>query len=111
MAGEGSLQNYFKDQCALRGILWRKIKFEGRRGGPDTLIAKHGRAVFIELKNPNKRGRLSSLQDRQIMHMTDVGLDVRVIDSREGIDNVIGEFAGGQNVNGKRYQRHSTKRH
>jgi len=92
MAGEGSLQNYFKAQCARRDILWRKIKFEGRRGGPDTLIAKHGRAVFIELKNPNKKGMLSSLQDRQITHMTDAGLDVRVIDSREGIDEAIREF-------------------
>ena len=90
--GEGSLQTYFKKQASLCGVLWRKIKFEGRRGCPDVLIAYGGKIVLVELKNPNKRGRLSEIQQRQIKHFKDVGVEVHVIDDKEDIDRVIREI-------------------
>jgi hypothetical protein len=34
---EGALQSYFKNQTKRYNVLWRKIKFEGRRGCPDVI--------------------------------------------------------------------------
>lgn len=92
MAGEKNLQSYFRGACDAAGILWRKIRFEGRRGCPDTLVAKNGKVMLVELKNPNRRGRLSKLQDRQITDLRAAGLDVRVVDSKEEIDVIVREL-------------------
>ena len=89
---EGSLQRYFKSACTKEGILWRKIKFEGQRGCPDLLIAYKGKIVLIELKSPNKKGRLSEIQIRQIKKFKDVGITVHVVDNKDQIDNVIREI-------------------
>ena len=86
---EGRLQAYFKNQCKARGVFWRKIAFEGQRGCPDVMIAYGGRVFFVELKNPNKKGKLSKLQRRQMQYLTAVGVTCYVIDDKEGIDNVI----------------------
>ena len=89
---EGSLQRYFKRLAKENGILWRKIKFEGQRGCPDVLVAKGGVIILIELKSPTHKGRLSELQKRQIKYLTDAGIDTRVIDTEEGIADVIREL-------------------
>ncbi|MDB4261351.1 hypothetical protein N9878_00650 [bacterium] len=86
---EGSLQAYFKNQCKARGVFWRKIKFEGQRGCPDVMIAFEGRVMFVELKNPNGKGKLSALQVRQILKMNTAGLTCHVTDNKEGVDDVI----------------------
>ena len=86
---EGALQSYFKNQTKKHKVFWRKIKFEGRRGCPDVLIAFDGQVIFVELKNPNKKGRLSQLQVRQIQHMKDAGLSVEIITDKEQVDDVI----------------------
>ena len=91
---EGTVQRYAKKQCKLHGIFWRKIKFAGVDGCPDSLLAYKGHSIFIEYKNDNKRGRLSEMQKHQIQHMRKAGLDIRVIDSKEGIDNVVRELIG-----------------
>ncbi len=95
MAGEKNLQTYFRNTCEAAGILWRKIRFEGRRGCPDTLVAKNGKAVLVELKNPNRRGLLSKLQIRQIADLRAAGLDVRVVDSKEELDMIVKELNDG----------------
>ena len=92
MITEAALQRYFKRQCKEHGIYWRKLTFEGRRGAPDTLIAIIGRAVFVELKSPTGKGKLSKLQEREIGHMRDAGLDVRVIQTKEEVDDIIREL-------------------
>jgi len=92
---EAALQRYFKRQCAAHKIYWRKLKFEGRRGAPDNLIAITGRAMFVELKSPSGLGKLSKLQEREIGHMRDAGLDVRVIQSKEEVDDIIKELTDG----------------
>lgn len=89
MKTEGALQRYFKRQAASHDVLWRKIKFEGQRGCPDLLIAYKGKIVLIELKSPNKKGRLSEIQIRQIKKFKDVGITVHVVDNKEQVDNVI----------------------
>jgi hypothetical protein len=90
---EKGLQNYFRHQAKLHGILWRKLKFEGRRGAPDVLVAWGGKMVLVELKNPNKRGRLSKIQELEIERFRAAGVDVRVTDNRGDIDDIIRELA------------------
>ena len=86
---EGALQRYFKAACVRNGILWRKIRFEGRRGCPDNLIAYEGRIVLVELKSPSKKGRLSALQIEQAKKFAQVGVKVRVADNQETVDEII----------------------
>ncbi len=61
----------------------------GQTGFPDVLIAINGYAVFIELKNPNGKGKLSKKQGREISKMKAAGLSVIVLQSREEVDDVI----------------------
>ena len=89
MRSEGALQTYFKRKAKQESVYWRKIRFEGQRGCPDVLIAFSGRIVLVELKRPDKKGRLSEIQKRQIKKLTDVGIEALVIDSKEEIDALI----------------------
>lgn len=89
MAGEGKLQAYCKAQCKSHEVYWRKIKFEGQVGCPDTLMVYEGHVVFIEFKNPNGSGATSKMQDHQIKELRDHGAVALVINSYEGVDDVI----------------------
>ncbi len=92
MAGEGKLQSYFKRRCAEEDLLWRKMEWSGRRGGPDCFVAGRGKIVLVELKNLNGKGRPSKLQEKEIERLITYGVDARIIDSKEGIEDVIKEF-------------------
>lgn len=53
-------------------------------GVPDRIVfLPKGRIVFVELKAPGKRP--TALQQRIHQVLTDLGADVRVVDSEEGI--------------------------
>ena len=86
---EISLQRYFKREADKEKIFWRKIKFDGVRGCPDVLVAHKGRVMLVELKNPNQRGQLSKLQARTIDRLQEAGVEVPIIDNKEGIDELI----------------------
>jgi len=89
---EGLLQKYLFARAKENRVLARKMAAVGRRGFPDVLLARGGQIIFVELKSPTGRGRLSKLQEREIALMRSIGIDVRVIDSKEGVDDVIREF-------------------
>ena len=95
MVSEGSLQTYFKAQCLKNNILWRKMAFIGRRGCPDVFIAWGGKIILVELKSPSGKGKLSELQKREIQHLIDVGVSVRVINQRIEVDDIIKEITCG----------------
>mgnify|MGYP003662142891 FL=1 len=46
------------------------------------MIAYGGKVVLVELKNPNKQGRLSEIQVRQIAKFKQVGIKVHVVDNK-----------------------------
>lgn len=72
------------------------MEFTRRRGCPDTLMAKRGRVVWVEFKNPNGTGRLSLLQEREIRLMKLAGMEVHVIDSYEDLDTLMWGLNHGQ---------------
>ena len=66
------------------GVAWKWVS-PGETGVPDRIvILPGGRVVFVECKSPS--GRLSVKQ--QWLHgvLLGLGVEVRVVDSREGVD-------------------------
>ena len=60
---EKNLQKKIVKYAKDRGVLAYKFSSPARRGVPDLiLVGKRGQVVFMELKNPNEKGRLSELQ-------------------------------------------------
>lgn len=92
MAGESSLQRYMKRECKRLGIYWRKVRFEGVNGCPDTLVIFKGLTALVELKNPNGRGRISAQQERRIKEINDHGVVAEVLETREEVDAFLQRF-------------------
>ena len=84
MAGESNLQVKIRKRFELMGILVFKFRSPAQRGVPDLLLICDGKTIYMELKNPNKKGRLSALQEVVIGEMRQHGAVVYVIDSLEG---------------------------
>jgi hypothetical protein len=89
MTSEKNLQDYLIKKCGFNGIYARKMQAVGHTGFPDVLLAIYGAAVFVELKSPTGRGRLSLKQEREIERMTKAGLAVLVLNSKEQVDDLI----------------------
>tara|TARA_R110000803_G_scaffold56492_2_gene113830 strand:+ start:1498 stop:1800 length:303 start_codon:yes stop_codon:yes gene_type:complete len=96
MASEKSLQNYLFAQCKKHKIFIRKMEAAGRRGFPDCLLIYKGDVLFAELKSPTGRGRLSRLQQIEINRLQAHCAKVWVLDSREGVDDVIKKITNGK---------------
>lgn len=68
------------------GVAWKWVS-PGETGVPDRIvILPGGRVIFVECKAPS--GRLSVKQ--QWLHgvLLGLGVEVRVVDSREGVDEL-----------------------
>jgi len=89
---EAALERYLKREAEAHDIFIRKVQAVGYPGFPDRLLACDGRVMFIELKSPTGRGVLSPKQIYTIEKMAGHGLDVRVIASKEGVDDAIREL-------------------
>ena len=100
---EGEVQAYGAEQLKKHSCLVRKISYEGRRGCPDQLVLvpkrfdeywhcfKEPRTLFIEYKKaPNIEPEPHQLREHE--RMLAVGADVRVIGSKEQIDDLIKEL-------------------
>ena len=92
MAGEQKLQQVIVEHLAQARVLAVKCD-AGVRGWPDLTCVGHGKVCFIEVKNPNKRGKVSVFQE--IMHdrlKKQHGAQVYVIDSIEQLKEIIEWF-------------------
>jgi len=73
---------------ALGGLC---LKFTSSRSGvPDRIVILQGRTIFVELKAPNRLP--SNLQKVRIAQMRAAGADVRLIASKEAVDEFLNEF-------------------
>jgi len=91
MKTEAHLQGYLFRQAKRHIIFCIKMQATGRRGFPDVMLV-NDRVVFVELKSPSGTGRLSALQKREIELLRHAGADVRIIDTKEGVDDLIREL-------------------
>lgn len=86
---ESQIENYLLDAVAFLGGEIRKVQWIGRNGAPDRVVMlPDGRLLWIELKAPGKTP--SPVQLREHAKMARCGQHVHVIDSMEGVDEVLG---------------------
>lgn len=99
---EGAIQKYGQEELKKHGCLVRKIGYEGRRGCPDHLVfvptpfmlyagQPLARVIFIEYKR-DEATEPDPHQLREHERMRAVGADVRVIGSRQQVDELIMEL-------------------
>ena len=85
---ELNVENYFIAQVKAHGGEYRKLQWTNRRNAPDRFVKFLGvPVVLVELKKPGKKPREG--QEREIARLRAVGVDVRVIDTKTGVDNFI----------------------
>jgi hypothetical protein len=86
---ERHLETYFSAACKKRGLLTLKLNVRYARGWPDRIVPlQDGRVLWVELKRPG--GKVSPLQYKLHRDLEKFGHYVHIIDSKEGIDNVLG---------------------
>jgi hypothetical protein len=86
---ERDLEKYFTAQCKKHGLLTLKLHVRFARGWPDRIVPlENGEVLWIELKRPG--GKLSALQAKLHAELGKIGHKVYVLDSKEGIDRVLG---------------------
>jgi len=93
MTSEKILQDYLLSRAKEHGIYARKVIAAGQTGFPDILVARYGRIALVELKSPKGNGRLSKKQIIEIAALKEADINVYIIDSFEGVDNVIRQIA------------------
>lgn len=86
---ERDLEAYFTRQCKKHNILTLKLHVRFARGWPDRIVAlENGKVLWVELKRPG--GKTSPLQDKVHHELRKRHHNVFVVDSKEGIDYVLG---------------------
>lgn len=88
MAGpEASIEKYLLKRAKAAGLLVRKVQWVGHNHAPDRIVMSPGLTVWVELKAPGKTAAPG--QAREHARMIAHGQNVIVIDSREGVDELI----------------------
>lgn len=88
---ERDIEKYFREQVKAIGGRAYKFVSPGNSGVPDRLtLFPGGRAVFVELKAPGKKP--TALQLAQGKKISSLGFPVIVIDSKEGVDDLISQY-------------------
>jgi len=90
---EKDIEKYLRDQVKKSGGKAYKFESPGNDGVPDRLVIyPEGRMIFVELKAPGKKPR--PLQVKQMRDLKNFGCDVRVIDSKQGVNEFVRSFGG-----------------
>ena len=86
---ESEVEQHLVDTVQFLGGEIRKVQWIGRNGAPDRLVMlPDGRLLWLELKAPGKTP--SPVQLREHAKMARCGQHVHVVDSMEGVDEVLG---------------------
>lgn len=102
---ESEIEAYLVRQVKAAGGEVRKCTWVGRRGAPDRLVLLPGRAAwYVELKAPGKMP--NQIQVREHARLRELGQQVAVIDSMEGVDFLLKDFPLGKQTSNAR--RHNT---
>lgn len=88
---EADVEKYLVSEVKKTGGMALKFMSPGMRGVPDRLVLfPGGNQVFVELKAPGEKPRKQ--QQYRIKQISATGAIVRVIDSKEGVNNLIWEY-------------------
>lgn len=88
---EKRIEQRLVDQVKSAGGLCMKWVAPAMAGVPDRIcFFKGGKVVFVELKAPGKVP--TPLQQRIHMMLSDLGAEVRVIDSLDDVDSLVAQF-------------------
>lgn len=88
---EKDIEIYLRDSVRKAGGKAYKFESPGNDGVPDRLVVfPKNRIYFVELKAPGKKPR--PLQIKQMNVLSNFGCDVRVIDSKEKVDEFVGKI-------------------
>lgn len=83
---ERDIEQYLVRRIKKLGGMAEKFTSPGRRSVPDRIVTlPGGRIVFVELKAPGKKPTENQLRDHQ--RRRDLGCEVMVIDTKEGVDD------------------------
>lgn len=91
---ERDIEDYLVKRVKAMGGEVRKVQWIGRIGAPDRLIMMRslalgiGFTVWVELKAPGAKPRPSQLREHERMRA--MGQRVVVIDSLEGVEELLG---------------------
>lgn len=95
---ESYIEQYLVDRVKELGGEVRKVQWIGRKGAPDrlvmlpdcydgTVVTLGGATIWIELKAPGEKAKPHQLREHD--RMRKMGQRVEVIDSIEGVDEVL----------------------
>lgn len=84
---ESTIENYLVERVKAMGGECRKLRWIGRNGAPDRIVMLNGQVIFIELKAPGEKCRPRQIREHERMRR--MGQRVEVVDSFEGVDEVL----------------------
>lgn len=87
MVRESNIEHYLKIRVEEEGGMCLKLKWIGRRNAPDRIVLLPRKHFLVELKRPYKKA--TAAQEREHARIRISGLDVFVINSFAGIDEVL----------------------
>ena len=98
---ESQIEKYLVAQVKALGGECRKVRWIGRTNAPDRFVmlpprylcarpTAHPQSIWVELKAPGKKPTSGQLREHE--RMRGMGQRVEVIDSFEGVDELIGEM-------------------
>lgn len=88
---ERDIENYLRDKVKAAGGTAYKFTSPGNNGVPDRMVILPGNCItFVELKA--RGGRPTALQLVQHRRFRALGCDVRVIDSKQRVDELLQEL-------------------
>ena len=96
---ESEIETYLANCVKAMGGEVRKVKWIGRRGAPDRIVMLPGdfdrfgedsapsRTIWVELKAPGEKAKPHQVREHERMRR--MGQTVVVVDSMEGVDEVL----------------------
>jgi len=87
---ERDIEAYLVKRCKEIGALCDKFTSPQRRSVPDRMITFSGRVLFVELKATGKKPTEAQVRDHERRRAA--GAEVVWLDSKEGVDLVIGNL-------------------
>lgn len=88
MTRESDIESYLVERVRdMQGEV-RKVKWLGRHGAPDRIVmVPPGRTIWVELKAPGEKAKPHQVREHERMRR--MGQHVVVVDSFEGVDEVL----------------------